>query len=267
MAGLRARPARAGGALAAIWQPSLLHIAVPVLVVLQLCTAQAAHVFDTYRLLQFDRQGAQFGSRRAAMNQLATVVEASAADAGDRSAAAVDEREPVDASSSGSGGGGAEDADEFVGDEAEAGSGARDAEAPRSGSRPRPAGKGDLVRNVVLVMLKDVTVGLLDDVVDARRAAGVLIILPRNLSAVTADQARRLHATERHLLQREFHTPIYFCFEDDEIAGVVDSLTAGNMGGDRYQVVVAVSEATATSSATLSNFQVRPVCPGPPRAC
>ncbi len=64
------------------------------------------------------------------------------------------------------------------------------------------------------------------EVLDKRGAVGLLIVLPSeaelNAGSIAAAELGRWRALEQFLLSREFQAPIYFAFESQDLAAIVD---------------------------------------------
>lgn len=94
---------------------------------------------------------------------------------------------------------------------------------------------------------------------NARRAAGVLIVLPAaaQLDAATEAETVDWRALEQFMLTRALDLPVYFAFEDAELGAIMHQLGAELMGvdsGTRYHVSNAGAEAVEIASPASTNI-------------
>ncbi len=178
----------------------------PLMFLFHIANVHCAHVFNAYRLIQYDKHGAQFGSRRVTVNFLAASSKATANTVVDKS------------------------------------------------------GQGDLSRMISVLPLRELTQAKVEELVDTRRASGVLVILPKDLNTAVSDSNReQLLSLELYLATRELDVPFYFAFEDADLEAIhkqLDDNPLQDGAEDRYQFVVSASEASVVSSVTSHNFQV-----------
>ena len=191
----------------------------------------AAHGFDAYRLVQYDRGARAMGSRRTAINMQATVQTMA-----DEQATASDEEWTAESALNAD--------DEIV-----------EASTPKSAA-------ADLQRKVVVVPIASLTPAKLRTLLRVRLASGLLIVLPRDLSSVDGATLARFRLLEKFLAQRSWEVAIYFAFDDDYLQTMVANLRATIEGGaadnnDRYHLQVTTPDATLLTGATVNNLHVR----------
>ena len=173
----------------------------PMLLALHAIVAvDCAHVFQSYRVAQFDRSGGlAFGSRRATVNHVAMAASALSSN-------------------------------------------------------------GDLLRTLVILRAGELSSSLLQQLVDARKASGLLVLLPANLTLADPLSFRQV---EQKLLERDYDSAIYFAVEDEHLSGVVQSLSSQTFGhavSEHFQFVASASEASLVGSVSGHNFQVPTAC-------
>jgi len=193
----------------------------------QLFLTNAAQVFEAHRLVQFDKNGQLFGSRRTVVNHLATITDPN-------------KLPPKEEKKSN-----ADDDEEFSD---------LDEQPQKSSKQER-----DLAKLMVVVNIDELTPENLADMVDRRGAAGVLILLEKDLSTVKGDTLDKWKRLERYLISRAFDVPIYFSIKDsntDELYGALKSHSVlKDAVVDRFQVVVNGPEAAQLPAVPVHNFQ------------
>jgi len=206
----------------------LLALAALLAAAMLLPVADAAHAFDSFRLIQYDRGTATLGSRRTAFNLPATVLSSAEEEAGVAAAA--------DAAAE------AEWAEE---DDSVAVSAAKSAAA-------------DLHKKVVVVPLAALTPAKLRTLLRTRLASALLLVLPRDLDTLSASALQRFRQLEKYLATQQWDVPIYFAFDDAYLQSMVADLRAAVEGtsasADRYHLQVTSTEATQLSGVTVHNF-------------
>eukprot|EP00741_Cyanophora_paradoxa_P003504 tig00000711_g3402.t1 len=121
----------------------------------------------------------------------------------------------------------------------------------------------DLARKVALVPFDEVSSGVIENLVAAKQASGVLVLLPPKLDAIPAETISKWKAVEQELVNQEFSVPIYFAFEDEglramynEVKGLtVSGKTAGAASSEGFQFLVSDSEAKRINNVVLTNVQ------------
>lgn len=199
-------------------------------------SVSAAHSFDAYRLVQYDRGTRALGSRRTAFNFPAVVQSQAEADA-------------------------------IVAAEPEGGwdSATDDEDAENVESSSPKSAAADLQRKVVVLPIAQATPAKLRSLLRVRLASALLIVLPADLSSIPAETLTRYAALERFLASRAWEgVAVYFAFEDAYLTEMVADLRAslgepssGGKVGDKYHLQVATSDATPVTGATVTNLHVR----------
>lgn len=228
--------------------PSLVCLALVALLSLSLVSlpapAEGAHVFDAYRLVQYDRGTRALGSRRTALNMQATAPAAAAPESAAAAAAlAVDE----------------DDADGWNAAALEEDEAAAAAEV--SGAKSAAA---DLQRKVVVESIATLTPARVRSLLRVRLAGALLIVLPADLASVSGAQLAQYKLLEKFLATRSWDAPVYFAFDDEYLQGMIANLQASVDGAaaatataaDRYHLQVTAPEATLLSGVTVNNFHV-----------
>jgi hypothetical protein len=219
---------------------ALLSVLALALVSLPAPTA-GAHVFDAYRLVQYDRGTRTLGSRRTALNMQATTPAAAAPEAA-AAALSVDE----------------DDVDGWTAAAMEEDEAAAAAEVSTAKS---PA--ADLQRKVVVESIATLTPARVRSLLRVRLAGALLIVLPADLSSVSGAQLAQYKLLEKFLATRSWDAPVYFAFDDEYLQGMIANLQASVDGAaapasaaDRYHLQVTAPEATQLSGVTVNNFHV-----------
>jgi hypothetical protein len=213
-----------------------------------------AHVFPAYRLVQFDKSGQQFGSRRTVLNQLATVLRP-----GELEASEAEPEEEILQPFSGS-----EEEEMFSDFEDDEPRAEKIPAESIESSRPKRSkrkedGELDLARSIVVVPINGLTSSKLLEITEKRGASGILILLEPAGFEATSAQVDRWKRLERYLLSRSFDIPIYFTVKDSVVSEIFATLqshsTLGEAVVDRYQLVAAGPEAVELGPVTSATFQ------------
>eukprot|EP00466_Bigelowiella_natans_P006664 jgi/Bigna1/147515/aug1.182_g22223 len=214
-------------------------------------TVESAHVFDAYRLVQYDKNGKPYGSRRSQVYHMAAP--AKLAKHGNLSSGshedAVGNKDKIKHSE--------ED---------------KEKEASSSAKKKRRTSQGDLYRKAIMVRMENMNEAVLERLVDRRSATVVVIVLPSDLTTVPPPTLAKWRTFEQFLLTRQFTIPIYFAFEDEDVNGIIDALEAqGSSGknssnggpsspqqligsGERIQLVSGASDATLLPNINVLNL-------------
>lgn len=91
---------------------------------------------------------------------------------------------------------------------------------------------GDLNRNVALVRMENLTLGLVEEI-KARNAPALLVILPRDLTTINPEVLEDWKEIEQSLLKQELNMAIWFAFDCEEIQNIVQVLDEAD---DRYHL-------------------------------
>mmetsp|Transcript_27403 Transcript_27403/g.38753 ORF Transcript_27403/g.38753 Transcript_27403/m.38753 type:complete len:563 (-) Transcript_27403:45-1733(-) len=193
---------------------------------------EPAHVFQSHRLVQFDKNGQSFGSRKTAVNHIATLAKytGSSTETPQKSEAVsdVDDDHEVD-------------------------------ESKEPTEKLSKKNNKDLARLMVITKIEDLSPEHLADIVDRRGAAGVLILIPKDLTLVSQQQLEQWKILERYMVSRSFEVPVYFSVEDESTKETYESLqshsTSQESVVDWFQVVVNGPEATLLPAVPVHNFQ------------
>jgi hypothetical protein len=193
-------------------------------------SVHAAHAFDAYRLIQYDRGSTTYGSRRTTLNHQAIVPSTA-------------EQQPAEV---------VED-DWQVEDEED------EVELVKAATQ-------DLLRKVLVVRLASASPARIRSLL-SRGAHGLLIVLPKDLTTLDPKDVARYKQLERYLAEHSWDAAIYFAFEDAYLAEMVHQLefeagvpaaaeVKGEKAstGDRYHLAVSTPDATALTGAMVSNF-------------
>lgn len=197
-----------------------MRLALPLLALLAamllaaLPVSQGAHAFDAYRLVQYDRGTSELGSRRTVVNHQAVTPTA-------------EESSTVLAEA------------EWVVDEEE--------------SAATKADVQDLSRKVLVVRIAQLSPAKLRSTL-SRGAAAVLIVLPRDLTALSAEEIARYQQVEQYLANNSWDAAIYFAFDDEYLGGMVSNLESSLDATDRYHLQVTSADATTFAGAAGTNF-------------
>lgn len=127
-----------------------------------------------------------------------------------------------------------------------------------AGKKRMPRKKRLLNRYVALVTMDDITVEHLEELVDELRLGGLLLVIPRDFSAVSAERMAEWLAVEQWLLSREIKIPIYFARDSPEVAELHGSLVAARRsasGWDYYKLKSDVSDGSKLVRPSLHNIQ------------
>lgn len=213
------------------------------LVCMPIAAVSGAHAFNAYRLVQYDRGSTPFGSRRTTLNhqaQVPTREELATATADDEWSEASDDEAAL---------------------EEEAAPDGEEGAAPKATAQ-------DLSRRVLVVRIQDLSPSRVRNLV-SRGALGVLIVLPKDLSALSAAQIARFKQLEQYLATRNWDAAIYFAFDDEYLHSMIDNLhfsleggqhqPAVKLGGvtnplDRYHIQVTTPDAQPLSGVQVHNF-------------
>ncbi|XP_070210935.1 BOS complex subunit NCLN-like [Littorina saxatilis] len=114
----------------------------------------------------------------------------------------------------------------------------------------RPIDSKMLTRRCVVARLRDVTMPKFRDLV-TNNAGALLVLLPQDLSKLSAEEREHLQSLERDLMQEETSLPVYFSPETEELQEIYQDLEHG-VAGDQ---AVSAWEALL-SSATANGFQM-----------
>ena len=202
-------------------------------------SVSAAHSFDAYRLVQYDRGTRALGSRRTAFNYPAVVQSAAEADA-------------ITAAESDADVGGWNSAADDEDDESV------EVSSPKSAA-------ADLQRKVVVLPIAQATPSKLRSLLRVRLASALLLVLPADLTSLPAETLAHYASLERFLASRAWEgCAVYFAFEDEYLAEMVENLratlgdsTATGKIGDKYHLQVSTADATVVTGGTVTNLHVR----------
>jgi hypothetical protein len=107
--------------------------------------------------------------------------------------------------------------------------------------------------------MHDVSIDMLSYIIDTRKAGGLLIVVPEDVSVIDPQTMSGWKKVEQAMLHREIKIPLYFARSDDRLVQMMGSLKKNEAAtvpsGDSYQLTVNVAEATPISSISMRNFQ------------
>lgn len=133
----------------------------------------------------------------------------------------------------------------------------------------RPLDAKMVTRRCVLARLKEVTGAKYRELIE-QKAGGLLILLPENLSTMSADTKQHLQSLEQELLSTEDSSvPVYFAWETDKLQEVYYGVTGGSgddaatavealfssASANGFQMVMAGSQAKALTDFQITNIQ------------
>lgn len=124
----------------------------------------------------------------------------------------------------------------------------------------RPLDAKMVTRRCILARLKEFTGAKYRELVE-QKAGGLLIILPQNLSLMSAEAKQHLQSLEQELLTAEdASVPVYFTWDSKELTEVYEGVTGGS-GDDAATAVEALfSSASANGyQMVMSGSQAKPL--------
>eukprot|EP01122_Echinamoeba_exundans_P010322 TRINITY_DN3839_c0_g1_i1.p1 TRINITY_DN3839_c0_g1~~TRINITY_DN3839_c0_g1_i1.p1 ORF type:complete len:564 (+),score=156.74 TRINITY_DN3839_c0_g1_i1:51-1694(+) len=103
-----------------------------------------------------------------------------------------------------------------------------------------------LGKHLLVVPIEQLSAASLDDILNTKQAAGLLLLLPKEGQQLTVEQQAEWSEVETRLATESFAVPIYFAFRGDEASNldalytrfVADDQQSGTTS-DQYQVLVA----------------------------
>lgn len=209
---------------------------------LQMLVTESAHVLEAHRLVQFDKNGQMFGSRRTVVNHEATLARDTRT-ASQREAQLQNKDEAAEAAKRRK----FEEDDEDVTD--------LDAKPESMPESKGSSSERDLAKMMAVVKIGEMSPELLADMVDRRGAAGVVILLEKDLSHVSPDTLDQWKQLERYMISRAFDIPIYFSVGNEETNDLVQALNTQSVKDDSVQIVVNGPEASMLPTVPVHNFQ------------
>lgn len=114
----------------------------------------------------------------------------------------------------------------------------------------RPIDSKVLTRRCVVARLHDVTMPKLRDLV-TNNAGALLVLLPPDLSKLSADEIDHLQSLERDLMQEDTPLPVFFAHESEELREIYEDLVHGAAADQADSAWEAL-----LSSATANGFQM-----------
>jgi len=100
--------------------------------------------------------------------------------------------------------------------------------------------------------LEDFSIGLLDQLVD-KKAEAIVILIP-SIDSRNNISVGGWYGVEQALFQKEYKIPIYFTYDDDQVKKMYRD--GFEQLGDRHQLVVSTYEPTLVKDVTAVNIQV-----------
>ena len=111
--------------------------------------------------------------------------------------------------------------------------------------------------------------------IDETLAAGILIIIPKNMKSLTDHQMEKFLAFERYLVNKEIQIPVYVTFESKQLSDIYETQSIGSDNASEednnrsnirkiydsvvangYQMVIAGPQTTPFKDLIITNIQV-----------
>ncbi|XP_052101120.1 nicalin-1-like [Mytilus californianus] len=115
----------------------------------------------------------------------------------------------------------------------------------------RPIDAKMITRRCIVTKMKEFTMAKYRDLIQ-ENAGALLIILPRNLTALSEDDRQHLQTVEKDLAEEgSISIPVYFAEETDELLQIYDAIQLGNTGDQAASALEALM-----SGASANGFQM-----------